>query len=102
MVQKLEKHREVACPVYSLPLWNEVKEGIYLLKNTVCFLGAGGPTYKGPFEIETKTMLNGHSTPMAKGRGGVGGGQKSERQPGLELGSHEAFLNDHRLQPPNK
>lgn len=63
------------------------------------FLAAGGPASKGPFEVETKIMLNGPSAPMEGAA--VGGGHKSKTQPGLELGSYEAFLNGHKLQPPN-
>ena len=45
----------------------------------MCFLAAGGPASKGPFEVETKIMLNGHSAPM-EGQQWVGGiNQKHSR-----------------------
>lgn len=61
-----------------------------------CLLAENISARKIPCETETKIMLIDHSTPT----GEEGEEQKSGQELGLELGSHVAFLNDHKPQPP--
>lgn len=62
----------------------------------LCLLAEDISAHKIPFETETKIMLNDHSTPT----GEEGEEHKSGQELGLELGSHVAFLNDHKPQLP--